>query len=228
MGLDYRHIVLLLLCQALCLGLGAQDSLRLQKNFKFTDGIYYSFESFQRNQPDASWEEVQASVYSTPQNFMAQVEYIQASSALPVALDSLWGICLGGIPYVRLPRGSVNRSLTVFAGLRLRGKICYFNYENEEMRSVEMPVYIPNTDFVFRRAWVDREETILYEKILHFETGEVLDFNPYNLRRWIGDDERLVQTLDAMNLDEVEEKLFKCLLIYVDRNPVNIKTEADD
>ena len=225
---DYRHIVLFLWCLGLSGWLPAQDSLWVQKNFKFSAGIYYTFEAFKRNQPDASWEEVQASVYSNPQNFMAQVEYIQGSNTIPVSVDSLWGICLGGIPYIRLPRGSVNRSLTGFAGLRLRGKICYFNYENEEMRSVEMPVYIPNTDFVFRRAWVDREETILYEKILHFETGEVVDFNPYNFRRWIGDDERLVQTLDQMSLNEVEEKLFKCLLIYVDRNPINIKTAADD
>ncbi len=209
-------------------GWAQEDSLRLGKNFKFTDGIYYDFASFQSNQPDMTWEEVEASVFSNPQTFMAQVEYIQSESNGRIAVDSLWGICLGGIPYIRLPKGSVNRSLTVFAGLRLRGKLCYFNYENEEMRSFEMPVYIPNTDFVFRKAWVDREQIIVYEKLLHFETGEVVDFNPYNFRRWIADDERLLQTLDKMTMPEVEEKLFKCLLIYVDRNAVQIKTEEND
>lgn len=207
----------------------AQDStLVLSKNFQFKDGVYLSVQEFQNNQPSLTWEEVYAMVFSNPQNFMVQVQYIRrgrTDDAPFINLQEVWGICLGGIPYVRLEKGAVDKSLTVFAGLRLRGKICYFNYENEVVKELEMPVYNPGTDIVFRKATVERKQTVVHEKMLHFETGEIAPFDAAHFKAWIDDDPRLVKTLEAMSSEELKEKLFKCLLIYVDRNEVNIKND---
>ncbi len=206
--------------------LAAQDSIQvLTKNFQFEDGIYFSFEDFQKNQPSLTWEEVDAVIYSNPQNFMTQVQYIKngkTEDAELLDLEKIWGLSLGGIPYIRLEKKELDKVLTVFAGLRLRGKICYFNYEKEVKRQLEMPVYNPQNQKVFRTAIIERVQTIIYEKMLHFETGAIEDFNPQNFIRWIVDDERLVETMLDMTTPEIEEKLFKCLLIYVDRNEVDI------
>jgi hypothetical protein len=70
---------------------------------------------------------------------------------------------------------------------------------------------------------VEREERVTFEKILHFETGEVLDFTVDNFLSWIQDDENLVETILDLPPEERKEKLFKCLLIYVDRNEAWIK-----
>ncbi len=209
--------------------LAQEEGTVLSKNFSFKDGVYQSFEEFQANDPTYDWEEVQATVFSNPQNFMAQVQYIKKGTdteAEDLNLEDIWGISLGGIPYIRLPKGTVDKSLTVFAGLRLRGKICYFNFENEVNRKVEMPVYNPVNKYVYRTVWIDRVVSVTYEKLLHFETGEVVDFTPATFRQWIADDPRLVETLDDMSPSELKEKLFKCLLIYVDRNQVEISNKS--
>lgn len=200
----------------------------LTKNFAFTDGIYLSFADFQHNRPSLTWEEVDAMVVSNPQNFMAQVAHIKRgreADAPLLDLEEVWGICLGGIPYIQLEKGAVKKSLAVFAGMRLRGKICYFNYEKEEMRALDMPVYNPANRQVFRRMTIERKQTVLHEKLLDFETGEVVNFTIDNFREWIKDDQRLLETLAKMTEQEIEERLFKCLLIYVDRNEVELKNE---
>ena len=60
---------------------------------------------------------------------------------------------------------------------------------------------------------------------MHFETGEVKDFTVENFLQWIQDDENLVETIMELSEEERQEKLFKCLLIYVDRNEVKIRKE---
>lgn len=203
----------------------------LSKNFAFADGVYLSLSDFQHNSPSLVWEEIDAMVISNPQNFMAQVSYIksgQGPEAPLLDLEHVWGICLGGIPYIQLEKGAVKKSLPVFAGMRLRGKICYFNYEDEELRALDMPVYNPANQQVFRRVTIERKQTVVHEKLLDFETGEVIDFTIDNFREWIKDDQRLVETLAAMKEEEIQEKLFKCLLIYVDRNEVMIKNDNEN
>lgn len=210
----------------------AQDTMVvLGKNFQFEDGIYFSLEDFQKNQPSLTWEEVEAVVYSNPQNFMTQVQYIKdgkTEEANLLDLGKIWGLSLGGIPYIRLEKEAVDKTMTVFAGLRMRGKICYFNYEEEVTRQLEMPVYNPHNQKVFRTAIIERKQTLIHEKMLNFETGAIEDFNPQNFIRWIVDDERLVETMLDMTASELEEKLFKCLLIYVDRNEVKVNFFEQD
>ncbi len=210
----------------------AQDTMVvLGKNFQFEDGIYFSLEDFQNNQPSLTWEEVEAVVYSNPQNFMTQVQYIKngkTEDANFLDLGKIWGLSLGGIPYIRLEKEEVDKTMTVFAGLRMRGKICYFNYEEEVTRQLEMPVYNPHNQKVFRTAIIERKQTLIHEKMLNFETGAIDDFNPQNFIRWIVDDERLVETMLEMTALELEEKLFKCLLIYVDRNEVKVNFFEQD
>ncbi len=198
------------------------NSSLLTKNFKFKDGIYVNFTDFQQNKPSYTWEEVNARLATSDEGFVAQVEYIKKDQQI-IDLQQIWGICLGGIPYIRLPKGEITDAATVFAGLRVRGKICYFKYKDEAIDTVEVKAYNPLNGRPYRQAKVPVERTVQQERMLHFQTGEVADFNIQNLLIWIQDDRQLWNTVRDLSLEEADEKLFRCLLIYVDRNEVYLK-----
>ncbi len=208
--------------------LAQSDSIvYLSKNFKFKDGVFLTFEDFKNNTPTYSWDDVEAGLFSNPQNFMAQMHFLKTkkTEVAPVQeidLESIWGICLDGIPYVRLEKEVLNKVNTVFAGLKLRGKICYFEYEEFVLRKIPMSAYNPITGKPFRTMSVERKVKIIHRNMLHFETGEMAKFSQMNFSKWIEDDEKLLKTVQDLNPQEVEDKLFKCLLIYDDRNLVKV------
>ena len=52
------------------------------------------------------------------------------------------------------------------------------------------------------------------------ETGKIQPFGRATLQAWIEDDAQLWRTVSELTEAEAAEKLFKCLLIYDDRNQV--------
>ena len=224
---SYFKISAFLICFFSTIILSAQiDSLILTKNYLFKDGVYLSFEAFQSNTPDYTWEELRTNAVTNPQTFLTQIQFVylkREDGDIPLDINELWGVTLGGIPYLRLPQGTINKDLSSFAGLQLRGKICYFSYEDHRMVKIAMPVYNPLTGRPFRTGYVERRKKITFEKILNFETGEVADLTVDNLLRWIQDDPKLVHTIESLSAEEANEKLFKLLLIYDDRNVTRVK-----
>jgi hypothetical protein len=205
-----------------CSCFAQNESLLITKNFKFQDGIYLTLQDLQKNQPNYNWNQVTANLASSDEGFIVQVETISiAEQALD--LQQIWGICIKGMPYIRVPKGERTKAATVFAGLRVRGKICYFDYEEAVQEMREMKAYNPVTGRVFRTATLPVEKTVQRQQILHLETGEVVNFTKANFLNWIEDDRPLWNTVAELQPAEVREKLFKCLLIYVDRNPVYLK-----
>lgn len=203
-----------------------EDSLILTKNYQFLDGVYLSFEAFQSNTPDYQWDELKANLVTNPQTFLTQIEYVHIKNdeqAIPLDLNKIWCVSLAGIPYLRLTEIEVKKGLTSFAGLRLRGKICYFSFEDYRLVQIPMHAYNPYTGIPFRSGFVERKKNVTFERILNFETGEIAELTVENLKKWIEDDQKLLDTMNNLSYEEVEDKLFKCLLIYDDRNVIRIK-----
>ncbi len=204
------------------------DTVYLSKNFKFHDGVFLTFEEFKNNTPTYNWDDVVVGIYSNPQNFIAQIHFLKIKKEgeeemEEINLDEVWGISLDGIPYARLPKEALNKEeVTVFAGLRLRGKICYYEYEEYVMRKISMSAYNPNTGKPFRTMAVDRKVKVIHQNMLHFETGETAVFSIENFKKWILDDEKLLKSVEDLKPNQVDQKLFKCLLIYDDRNLVKV------
>ncbi|MEM9920384.1 MAG: hypothetical protein AAF990_19965 [Bacteroidota bacterium] len=226
------YLILFLLLGPWSNPLSAQrDTLvELGKNFLFEDGIYLSFESFRTNRPDFTWKELSADVYTNPQTFLTQLGRVNVrdSAGFSIHPDSLWGLSLGGIPYVRLAHRPFNKPMSVFAGLQLRGNICYFSFEDESVRKIPMPVYNPLTGKPYKVGFVERVQKLIYEKLMRFEDGSIVDFTLENFKEWIKDDEKLLNTVNDFTQQEVIDKLFKCLLIYDDRNIVKIRTTIEE
>jgi len=198
------------------------------KNFLFEDGIYLNLEEFQSNHPSIPWEAVESNYFINPQTFLVQVAYIRKKGkeqSDTLDLSKVWAISIKGIPYIRLRENDIHKELTTFAALRVRGKICYFAYPDSRSKKVKISAYNPLNGLPFRTAELEREEDVLIEKMLRFETGEVKEFTLPNFKEWIADDPILKSTLEELSPKEAEEKLFKSLLIYDDRNAVYLKSK---
>ncbi|MCB0547630.1 MAG: hypothetical protein KDD19_08575 [Phaeodactylibacter sp.] len=220
MKLRWCTYIILLLETAVVVAQG--DSVQVTRNFRFQDGIYLSFEDLQANRPALRWEEVDAQLVTSQQEYLAQAEYIRRKEGGQLPADAIWGLCLEGTPFVRLPDTATEKRAMVFAALRVRGRICYYTYEVEETRMVEIAAYNPLTGRPFRRGAVPRKVTTMREKMLHFEDGRQRFFRKEEFLDWIADDPQLWSTVAGLSEGEVQEKLYKCLLIYDDRNPVYV------
>jgi hypothetical protein len=201
-----------------------QDKTVITKNFKFKDGIYTSFVHIQQNKPDWVWEHVETNLVTSKNSLQTQIEFIRLKKTqLPIPIDSIWGIVIDGIPFIKLPKEYQKKTLPVFSGLVLRGKICYFQFEDIEEKKVPITAYIPETGQPYATRNVSQKHNITREKLLIFDTGEIADCDIQNVKKYISDDKDFLSTVDNFDQKEIKEKLFKCLLIYNDRNPVFLK-----
>ena len=207
--------------------LSAQDSLQVvTKNFHFNDGIYFSFEEFQRNSPVLPMDEIYIRSFTNPQTSLSQVDSVfHLKTKKEIDPENIWAIVSEGVPFIKIPKNEVHKDLPSFAALKLRGKICYFTYPDYRVKKVPVAAYNPLTGRPYLKGEVERDQKVVVEKMLHFETGEIVDFNIDNFLEWIQEDRHLVETIERTPVYEVEEKLFRLLLIYVDRHEVTIKME---
>jgi hypothetical protein len=223
-----KHNLLIVNLLSLFLGLKAQaqtvDAPAITKNFKFRNGVYKTFEAWQKNRPTWVWDSLDVGVLTNPQTFLTQVEHLTVrKTGLPIVADSIWGVVLDGIPYLRLSKTAINKPLTAFAGLQLRGKICYFSYETTQTVRVPITAYNPFNGIPFISKIIENERIVIHEKMLLFETGAIQDLTPDNFKLWVTDDKDLTTAVGALKGDALNERLFKCLLIYDDRHPVYVK-----
>jgi hypothetical protein len=86
-----------------------------------------------------------------------------------------------------------------------------------------MYVHNPYTGERIGKKNISNRNLEFIQKILHFDSGEITDFNFDNFLNWSKDDLGLYKSLSEIKSEEREGKLFKSLLIYNDRNPVYIK-----
>lgn len=204
------------------------DSAQLKAAFRFQDGVYLSIASFQANQPDYQWKEVKAKLAANAESYRAQAEYIRPDKEAPLLRDDIWGIVLDGLPYIRIPDTvTEDSSVLHFAGMRVRGRICYYEYEREEERLVEIKAYNPLTGRPFRRGNISKRETINESRILHLPTGQQGALDRSTLLSMIGDDAKMYRTVEELPESASTDMLYKCVLIYDDRNPIFMPVPVD-
>ena len=196
----------------------------LTQTFKFQSGVYLSYEEFQRNQPSYNGNEIKAAYFHNPQTEEIKVEYIRViASATQLNLDSIWGISIKGIPYVKVAINKPTKGLQTFAKMEVRGNICYYFYNDIDKKKIPFSAYNPFTQRPYRTAVLDREVPVVREKMLRFETGAVADFTYDNVLMWIQEEPDLVQALKSLGAAQAEKGLFKTLLLYDDRHEVRLK-----
>lgn len=195
----------------------------LTQQFRFQSGVFLSYEEFQNNQPSYKGDAIKATYFQNPQTEEVKVEYIRLLvDGTYLSLDSIWGISLKGIPYVRVDLQKTAKTLRTFAKMEVRGNICYYFYNDKEVKNLSFSAYNPVTRRPYRTGFVQREIPVLKEKMLRFKTGEVRDFTYQHLLEWIATEEDLVTALTSLGPNNANKSLFKTLLLYDDRYEVRI------
>lgn len=193
----------------------------LTNNYSFKDGIYLRFEDFKK---DASSKN--NIIDSLQYDLNAEENILILSAHSQKLLDSLipdkiWGLCINQIPYIRTEDQQDGRFY--FVKLHVLGKISYYYYKAFREKEVIMYVHNPYTGERIGKKNISNRNLEFIQKILHFDSGEITDFNFDNFLNWSKDDLGLYKSLSEIKSEEREAKLFKSLLIYNDRNPVYIK-----
>ena len=193
----------------------------LTNNYSFKNGIYLRFEDFKK---DASSKN--NFIDSLQYDLNAEENILILSANSQKLLDSLipdkiWGLCINQIPYIRTEDQQEGRFY--FVKLHVLGKISYYYYKAFREKEVIMYVHNPYTGERIGKKNISNRNLEFIQKILHFDSGEITDFNFDNFLNWSKDDLGLYKSLSEIKSEEREGKLFKSLLIYNDRNPVYIK-----
>jgi hypothetical protein len=195
-------LIIALIIASILRGVSQTRDKLITKNFKFENGIYAV----------------------NPVTFLMQMEALRFKKTGKTApIDSIWGVVVDGIPYVRLPRNEIAKPTTCFAGFILRGGICYFQYETSVQTQVPITAYIPETGTAYMTKKVSNKTPIIKEKLMDYKTGQIVDLTLNNFKQLITGDKDLLVTVNELKPNEIKEKLFKCILIYNDRNPVFLK-----
>jgi hypothetical protein len=210
--------------------LAQADSVLLDKAYRFVDGAYGSWADLLENRPTYSLARLDGSLVLQAQEYTLKVERLHAIGRpdLPFDLQDLPVICLNGLPYVRTYFDSV-RQFTVYAGLRVRGRLSYFAYELPVQDTVLIQAYNPYNGRPFRQQHVVKPGVALQEYLLNLTTGEVWPYTLPNLLTAIADDPALVKSLAQRSPEEARERMQKVILIYDDRHPLYLpQVRRDD
>lgn len=218
--------LLLFIVQWLATGQGSaaaqSDSVAITPAFSFNDGIYFSFDELKRNQPTYNWSDLEGKVVSNPQTYITKIEQLSLINPQGKKLspNDIWGVCIDGLPYIKVQTGEEDQQFASFAGLRIKGRISYFSYEADSTHLVEIAAYNPVNGRPFRKGRIKKTEQVEVKKMMHWHTGEISELKLDNALKWIEDDPQLYKTLIALPTPEAEQKLLKSLMIYNDRNLV--------
>lgn len=200
--------------------------VEVSNNFNFNDGFYTSFNDFNSNSPPFKLSALSKfDFYFDGDNNILflndqTIKNIEASSLS--SIDSVWGVCVGGIPYKKIAQKDGKNSY-YFVKFHIVGRICYLYFPSIIDKQIEMQVYNPFNGVQVGKKTITNKEKLLVKKIMKFNEGKLIDFNADNFYAFVKNDSRLVKTISSMRKDEIEEKLFKLLKIYNDRNPIKIE-----
>lgn len=194
-------------------------------NYPFKSGVYTSFNEFSADNPivDSTFPKMQYDLNAEENILILKPESQSMLDSL--TQKQIWGLCLNGVPYIKTDDKQEGRPY--FVKLHVIGKLSYYYYKAFREKEVIMYVHNPYTGERIGKKTVTNRDLVFIQKLLHFQTGENIDFNFDNFKSWTADDKGLQKSLSEMNTEERESKLFKTLLIYNDRNQVypNKKTK---
>ncbi len=205
-----------------CCAIWCQDSVLVTKNFSFENGIYLSFESLKNNKPDHKWETLTSTYFTNPTTLLAEVKELrfkENEKLLPI--KEVYAISIKGVPYINSGLTS-DAKMAKFYGLKIRGVLGYYSFEEKVIDKIKIQAYNPINGQPFRTGFVEKERTKKIEKTLSWLDGKISDFNQENLMKYVQDDLPLLNSIKDLEDWEVEEKLFKCLLIYNDRHAIYV------
>jgi hypothetical protein len=201
----------------------AQDSIPMRSSFVFRDGFYRNIQEWQTNRPSFPWKGTRMLGVMQFVNQQVELKAVQLPNGKMLPLDSLWGLCWNGRPFIRIPRDSINRELAIFTRLYYLGNISYYKYETEITREIEITAYNPLNGLPFRKGKVKREFKEQKEKLLRYKTGEIGTFTPEVLAKWTADLPEISRAVRLIQPDDPKDRMYRAILAFNERKPVYVR-----
>lgn len=195
----------------------------ISNKFKFKDGVYLKHEDLRNNEPSHPLFRIPNFDYQLGKDgnllFLSDKSMAKLSESEIKSIGNIWGICINGKPYMKI-KPTADANDVYFVRYYIMGRICYLYYPIFEEKTVQMYVYNPYTGHKMGSKPIINKEKKFVKKLMLFDTGELQDYTPENFMELIKSDKNLLASLQDLTSEEAEEKLFKSIKIYNDRNPI--------
>lgn len=195
----------------------------ISNTFKFKDGVYLKHEDLRNNKPSHPLFRIPNFDYQLGKDgnllFLSDKSMDKLSESEIKSIGNIWGICINGKPYMKI-KPTADANDVYFVRYYIMGRICYLYYPIFEEKTVQMYVYNPYTGHKMGSKPIINKEKKFVKKLMLFDTGELQDYTPKNFMELIKSDKNLLASLQDLTPKEAEEKLFKSIKIYNDRNPI--------
>ena len=208
-----RYLLLLL---PFCLS-AQSDSTRIDDDYRFADGVFFTHQSLLSDRPDVGWENIDGEMVQLAEAQRVQIDdfgYKSGAYQLPYAIS------LDGIPYLFVSRNE-KRGYHEFAALRNRGAFATLRYDTLVKSRLLMTAYNPANGLAFREGYVERDRRESLYRILDLRTGERMPLTLNNVRRLVATERDLLAALDRTGGAEMD-KLARALTIYNSRYPLRV------
>lgn len=178
------------------------DSTKYTPDFKFTDGIYMSFDEFKNNCPSIKHnaiinENIGVQFFVGYFTKVEKITYYDSTGTVQnLNRSEVWGYSSRGLVYTLLDN-NFHRALTI-------GSIIFFN-------KVQDKPFTTNSKYT--------------PYLIDFKTGKVLDYNISNLLSLLQRDQELFNEFKALRSNsKMKNQMFIYLRNFNERNPVYFRT----
>jgi len=201
--------LVLILCAASARLNAQQDSASVYPDFRFTDGIYLSFDDFKNNLP--VWRTFEVT-HRNGATYLARPCADSSTTKNDCPVENPWGYCLNGNVFIHQGYNNHYFRLHVIGALTH-----YYQMEIVYSNSGLSDPFNPYGAMPSARM-SDREV------ILEWTSGKRFDFNYRNFKAFLNDnDPDLYQQLEASK--KKRKLIYFFLLQYNERHPVFIKNQ---
>jgi hypothetical protein len=209
-------------------------------DFRFTDGIYLSFDQVKLNKPIPKAKILTSVDYNDREFFKKVLEpgkiyfYDNMGVRQEVAINNIWGYSRNGVLYVQI-QGNFNRITFV-------GSICHFvaDITTYDSRYYNSPYgyydpyyspygyrsyYNPYNPYYYPYGQSNMSRTELKQYLIDFESGKILEFDVSNTELLLMKDSKLYEEYVQLSRKKKKELMFVYIRKFDENNPLYIPVE---
>jgi hypothetical protein len=209
-------------------------------DFRFTDGIYLSFDQVKLNKPIPKAKILTSVDYNDREFFKKVMEpgkiyfYDNMGVRQEVAINNIWGYSRNGVLYVQI-QGNFNRITFV-------GSICHFvaDITTYDSRYYNSPYgyydpyyspygyrsyYNPYNPYYYPYGQSNMSRTELKQYLIDFESGKILEFDVSNTELLLMKDSKLYEEYVQLSRKKKKELMFVYIRKFDENNPLYIPVE---
>lgn len=204
--------LLLSLCWSAAIGAQSEEDAR------FPEGIYFSHSSLLAGTPELRWSDIEGEMIQLPEDFRLQVDEMKRKDG--GSLADIYAVSLDDFAYLFVGENT-KLDYHEFAGLRLRGRYRYYEFQTTEQTANRMYAYNPLNGQPFRSAVVKREKLVLRQQVMDLASGRTFPFDRDGVADIVASDNDLVRAVLAISPEDadLDNKLRQALRVYNDRYP---------